>query len=128
MGLSVKYIYKWMSRSRVCLKVITECMNRILRDGEIPNLWRQTKTVLIPKKGKPKSTDMRPISLNITSYKLFMSLAKDKIFSHMQEQECILELQTGFTKGKKHTDTKICLLYTSPSPRDKRQSRMPSSA
>ena len=26
------------------------------------------------------------------------------------------------------TDPKICLLYTSPSPRDKRQSRMPSSA
>nr|CUV15983.1 protein of unknown function [Ralstonia solanacearum] len=25
-------------------------------------------------------------------------------------------------------DVKICLLYTSPSPRDKRQSRMPSSA
>ena len=28
----------------------------------------------------------------------------------------------------KDTFTKICLLYTSPSPRDKRQSRMPSSA
>ena len=26
------------------------------------------------------------------------------------------------------TDINICLLYTSPSPRDKRQSRMPSSA
>ena len=26
------------------------------------------------------------------------------------------------------TDSHICLLYTSPSPRDKRQSRMPSSA
>ena len=26
------------------------------------------------------------------------------------------------------TDGKVCLLYTSPSPRDKRQSRMPSSA
>ena len=26
------------------------------------------------------------------------------------------------------TDVKTCLLYTSPSPRDKRQSRMPSSA
>ena len=26
------------------------------------------------------------------------------------------------------TDTYTCLLYTSPSPRDKRQSRMPSSA
>ena len=29
---------------------------------------------------------------------------------------------------KKITEGKICLLYTSPSPRDKRQSRMPSSA
>ena len=30
--------------------------------------------------------------------------------------------------AKKIGDVKICLLYTSPSPRDKRQSRMPSSA
>ena len=29
---------------------------------------------------------------------------------------------------KYHTQFRICLLYTSPSPRDKRQSRMPSSA
>ena len=27
-----------------------------------------------------------------------------------------------------HTQVNVCLLYTSPSPRDKRQSRMPSSA
>ena len=38
-----------------------------------------------------------------------------------------------FTAGvvseqKSHIVSKICLLYTSPSPRDKRQSRMPSSA
>ena len=39
------------------------------------------------------------------------------------------------TLGEGHEDTivlrkmvEICLLYTSPSPRDKRQSRMPSSA
>ena len=30
--------------------------------------------------------------------------------------------------GKSGTIVEICLLYTSPSPRDKRQSRMPSSA
>ena len=39
---------------------------------------------------------------------------------------------TPFTTGslftKSVTDGKNCLLYTSPSPRDKRQSRMPSSA
>ena len=32
------------------------------------------------------------------------------------------------TYGNKHDECPSCLLYTSPSPRDKRQSRMPSSA
>ena len=31
-------------------------------------------------------------------------------------------------KGPPEVEFKFCLLYTSPSPRDKRQSRMPSSA
>ena len=31
-------------------------------------------------------------------------------------------------KEKSMASVKVCLLYTSPSPRDKRQSRMPSSA
>ena len=35
-------------------------------------------------------------------------------------------IQTHF--GSPYPTNKICLLYTSPSPRDKRQSRMPSSA
>ena len=34
--------------------------------------------------------------------------------------------ENGFTREKAYR--KSCLLYTSPSPRDKRQSRMPSSA
>ena len=38
----------------------------------------------------------------------------------------ILELQRSLTKLE--TDTASCLLYTSPSPRDQRGSRMPSSA
>ena len=33
-----------------------------------------------------------------------------------------------FSEVSKHYSTGDCLLYTSPSPRDKRQSRMPSSA
>ena len=35
---------------------------------------------------------------------------------------------TGFTGWTHYGASKACLLYTSPSPRDKRQSRMPSSA
>ena len=34
----------------------------------------------------------------------------------------LLDIKEGYAEGK------ACLLYTSPSPRDKRQSRMPSSA
>ena len=40
---------------------------------------------------------------------------------YMRDQEVQV---FDFVKG----ENKICLLYTSPSPRDKRQSRMPSSA
>ena len=36
-----------------------------------------------------------------------------------------LNLASGF---RNHDSAGVCLLYTSPSPRDKRQSRMPSSA
>ena len=38
------------------------------------------------------------------------------------------EKPTAERKRKKAAAVKRCLLYTSPSPRDKRQSRMPSSA
>ena len=43
---------------------------------------------------------------------------------------CLMML-AGFetpTNGEIYLDANPCLLYTSPSPRDKRQSRMPSSA
>ena len=38
------------------------------------------------------------------------------------------EVLTGRTQQKFFNPDEACLLYTSPSPRDKRQSRMPSSA
>ena len=41
-----------------------------------------------------------------------------------REQQLQLDLKKKIDEG----DHKDCLLYTSPSPRDKRQSRMPSSA
>ena len=41
-----------------------------------------------------------------------------------EEQRANLEVKTGLIDALRS----ICLLYTSPSPRDKRQSRMPSSA
>ena len=45
------------------------------------------------------------------------------IAKHVANVEVMLDNTVGVGE---HSD--ICLLYTSPSPRDKRQSRMPSSA
>ena len=42
--------------------------------------------------------------------------------------EANLGLEAVLANGTNHLQRNICLLYTSPSPRDKRQSRMPSSA
>ena len=104
-------LYKWMSESRVCICVITRSLNDLIGRGEIPEHWKQSKTVLIPKKSKPKASELRPISLNDTSYKLFMSLLKDKLFEHCKEQKCLLEAQAGFTKGKHIEDNVLILRY-----------------
>ena len=58
------------------------------------------------------------------------------LFERLREQskgreQYILHDGPPYANGHIHMGTalnKICLLYTSPSPRDKRQSRMPSSA
>ena len=51
---------------------------------------------------------------------------------HITAEEANIEAASHALKEKEversELDTEICLLYTSPSPRDKRQSRMPSSA
>ena len=45
-----------------------------------------------------------------------------------EDVEPLLEAATISTVNWSETLTKICLLYTSPSPRDRTRSRMPSSA
>ena len=34
-------IYKWMNQSEICVEILTRCMNKLLRDGEIPELWKK---------------------------------------------------------------------------------------
>ena len=51
----------------------------------------------------------------------------DKAVKDINEQyQTLKEIDLGSAKGK--TSTYFCLLYTSPSPRDRQKSRMPSSA
>ena len=52
------------------------------------------------------------------------------VLTQAQEKSIVSDLDNLKLKiGESYTpSTYVCLLYTSPSPRDKRQSRMPSSA
>jgi len=104
-------LYKWLGRSHVVIAVLSKCMNNLILTGTVPEHWKRSKTVLIPKKNKPNCAELRPISLNSISYKLFMSIMKEKIFDHMKENKCILELQSGFTQGKRIEDNLLILRY-----------------
>ena len=60
--------------------------------------------------------------------RLLISKCKNKAIEvghELSDSEVIKVLQTA---AKQHKESISCLLYTSPSPRDTRRSRMPSSA
>ena len=72
--------------------------------------------------------------INIDQESDLLSDVEDKSIMWMSHGDSINCLPDGFNKIA-HTENTLhaaisndCLLYTSPSPRDKRQSRMPSSA
>ena len=52
----------------------------------------------------------------------------DKVPNIFSKMEPMIGAIDAFKRLSEKYDVYICLLYTSPSPRDKRQSRMPSSA
>ena len=47
---------------------------------------------------------------------------------HLTTRESVIDREIWFTNGDLVSKDDICLLYTSPSPRDRQKSRMPSSA
>ena len=88
--------------------------------------------------------EVRMVEVNHLTKKFGDRVAVDKVSFSIQPGEIVgflgpngagkstvLKMMAGFwapTSGQILYHGKSCLLYTSPSPRDKRQSRMPSSA
>ena len=89
---------------------------RIIRTGDMDNMYMRTRYVLEsdPHFNRPLP---EPSEQSIWEY-IVSSPSYAKIFLDMQPDEI----------ARVFAEAKDCLLYTSPSPRDKRQSRMPSSA
>ena len=70
--------------------------------------------------------DTRPL-LTLDEKELFLDTAADNVYDRWLEHDAHNPLIT-VKHAEKGVRLKDCLLYTSPSPRDKRQTRMPSSA
>ena len=92
---------------------LTRIFNEGFKRGEWPEIWRQETAVIIPKCRQPESmSDLRNLSCTPVYSKLMESFVLERI----KKETKIRPSQYG------------CLLYTSPSPRDRQKSRMPSSA
>ena len=94
--------------------------NWIWKNEYAPRRWREGVVVNLFKNGdKVDPGKYKGIALLSTVGKTFRNIVNDRMGTMMEKEEKTSEGQAGF---------RPCLLYTSPSPRDKRQSRMPSSA
>ena len=91
-----------LSRFGICLS---------LKDPSVPN----------PEEFDELGTEFLPLVLFGEHEKLFLALMIDRLHRDGLDPEKYLNIML-----RAHLNR--CLLYTSPSPRDKRQSRMPSSA
>ena len=97
------------------MEVITACFQEELNKSSKPAEWKTSKTKMIPKIAKPMAKDLRPIALTNVSYKLYMSLLKEKLEQYLERTEETLEIQAGFTKGGRIENNLLILQYCAES-------------
>ena len=104
-------LYKILGKDKQCLETLTKCLNYELQRNNKPKEWKISKTILLEKKKKPTVKDLRPIALTDISYKIYMTLLKNKIEHHLKINDEMLENQAGFTAGARVEDNLVILNY-----------------
>ena len=97
-----------------------------------PDFFRIGKKTRKQKQAKKRS-DLRQTIKPNNLKKQLLSRIKNHQQSHKEKSEQsdtdnLDKFQNDFNSSLNYLQTMICLLYTSPSPRDRQKSRMPSSA
>ncbi|CAM4928046.1 unnamed protein product [Rotaria socialis] len=79
-------------------KIITKLFNECLEIEDIPTQWKQSSTIIIPKKGDREDLkNYRPIALLPTIYKLFTKVLVNRMARQLDEQQP--REQAGFRSG-----------------------------
>ena len=103
--------YKWMKNERGFVRAIGRAWEQMLERGKVPESWKTSNTVMIPKNNKPTAKDHRLIALLNVGYKIFMAAAKKKITEHLEINNLGEELQAGFTEGRRIEENLFLLKY-----------------
>ena len=94
-------IYRSIKESEKLVLYLTQAYNAVLNEETVPEGWKGSKTVMIPKTVKPIAKEHRPIALTNVGYKIFMRLVKDKLLEHLTRNGLISDYQAGFTGGRR---------------------------
>ena len=90
--------------------------------------YNDTQLVNLSIDGNKKALQTLIIRHQLFVYNLALKMVGNVADAEDVTQEVFIKVITALAKFKGESQFRTCLLYTSPSPRDKRQSRMPSSA
>jgi hypothetical protein len=80
---------------------LTILFNKSIREGTVPNSWKEACITPIYKKGSKKSPgNYRPVSLTAVLCKLMESLVRDHLVSHLVNNNLLASEQHGFVSGR----------------------------
>lgn len=89
---------------------LTRCFNECWRSGRLPRQWKEAKTVLIPKPGKPPHVDnLRPISLTSCVGKVLEHVLLNRWQLYLETAELYPNTLVGF-RAKLGTQDAMLLL------------------
>ena len=104
-------LYKQLANIPEGTDAIKACIKGELSSSNKPETWKRSLTKLIPKNSKPTAKQLRPIALTDSSYKIYMSVIRNKIEEHLRVNKEIMEIQAGFTDKGRVEDNLFLLQY-----------------
>jgi len=98
-----------------------------LEDSIKGDIRDQLRTLLESREGlQIQATAVALAERRVESTRIFLDEGRAETRDLLEAQDDLLSAQNALTSAL--VDYRVCLLYTSPSPRDRTRSRMPSSA
>ena len=97
-------LYKALAGSEVVIESLERGFGRVLELEEVPEGWKRSRTVMIPKKKRPTEADLRPIAMTDISYKMLISILRGRLEEHIEVNGMRKDEQVGFTEGGNISD------------------------